>query len=396
MLDRSSAFPSEGQAIDDKVENALPPASLVQRCMKKILRLGWLFFATVMIPTVIAILYFGLFASDVYISESKFVVREPDKPAASGLGILLKTAGFSNASNEVYAARDYVLSRDAARDLNRGEALRLAYGASHISIFDRFDPVGLDRSFEALYKFYRSKIAVEHDVSSSITTLTVRAYTPRDAQRLNTELLARAEALVNGLNTRGRMDLITAAEQEVAGAKNRAAQAAAALAQFRNREGVVDPERQATAQLQMISKLQDQLISMRIQLLQLRTYTPKNPQIPVLEAGDRSLSKQIDEELGKIAGGKRSLSSSAVQYQRLVIESQVADKQVAASLASLEEARNEALRKQAYVERIVQPNLPDAPLEPRRVRGVITTFVLGLIACGILSMLLAGVREHRD
>jgi capsular polysaccharide transport system permease protein len=40
--------------------------------------------------------------------------------------------------------------------------------------------------------------------------------------------------------------------------------------------------------------------------------------------------------------------------------------------------------------------LPDVAQEPRRLRSVAATFILGLVAWGILSMLLAGVREHQD
>ena len=64
-------------------------------------------------------------------------------------------------------------------------------------------------------------------------------------------------------------------------------------------------------------------------------------------------------------------------------------------MVSLQDARNEAQRKQAYVERIVQPNVPDDALEPRRIKGVLATLVIGLVAWGVLSMLLAGVREHQ-
>jgi capsular polysaccharide transport system permease protein len=49
-----------------------------------------------------------------------------------------------------------------------------------------------------------------------------------------------------------------------------------------------------------------------------------------------------------------------------------------------------------YLERIVQPNKPDMALEPRRMRSIFSTFIIGLVAWGILSMLLAGVREHQD
>jgi len=44
----------------------------------------------------------------------------------------------------------------------------------------------------------------------------------------------------------------------------------------------------------------------------------------------------------------------------------------------------------------VQPNLPDYPGEPRRIRTILIVLVLGLIAWGILSLLLASVREHHD
>ncbi len=72
------------------------------------------------------------------------------------------------------------------------------------------------------------------------------------------------------------------------------ANAALALAQFRNASGIIDPEKQAAVQLQMISKLQDELIGSRMQLLQLRAMAPENPQIPVLQARIAGLSRQID------------------------------------------------------------------------------------------------------
>jgi len=65
-------------------------------------------------------------------------------------------------------------------------------------------------------------------------------------------------------------------------------------------------------------------------------------------------------------------------------------------MAALENARNEADRKQLYLERLVQPNLPDIAIEPKRLRSIVVVFVLGMIAWGILSLLLAGVREHHD
>ena len=353
-----------------------------------------LFLLTVVLPTILATLYFGLFASDVYVSESRFVVRSPDKPAASGLGVLLKSAGFSNAGDEIFAAHDYVKSRDALRELNRNNAIARVYGNASVSIFDRFNPLGIDGSFEDLFDYFRKKIDVQYATTSSITTLTVRAFTARDAQRINAQLLGLSESLVNRLNERGRNDLIQYSTREVQESEQAARQAALALARFRNANGIIDPERQATVQLQMISKLQDELIGARLQLLQLRAIAPENPQIPVLQVRITGLAREIDRQLGLVAGDRRSLSATAAQYQRLQLEREFADKRLATAMNSLEEARNEARRKQAYVERIAQPSLPDEAREPRRLRGIFATFILGLVAWGILRMLLAGIREH--
>lgn len=357
-------------------------------------RIDRLFVLTVVMPVIVALLYFGVFASDVYISESKFVVRSPEKPAASGLGVLLQSAGFSNASEEVFAAKAFAESRDALRELDKGGAFEKAYTRPTISIVDRFNATGLWGSFESLYKYYQSRVRIESDTTTSISTLTVRAYTADDALRFNERLLEMSEATVNRLNKRGRVDLVQYSTTEVEDAKAKARTAALALAAYRNRAGVVDPEKQATVQLQMISKLQDELIATKTQLVQLRAFTPQNPQIPVFRNRVKSLQNEIDEQLGLVAGGRRSLAATAVEYQRLLLESQFSDKQLASALASLEEARNDARRKQVYVERIVQPNKPDAPLEPRRLRGILATLVLGLVAWGIASMLLAGIKEH--
>jgi capsular polysaccharide transport system permease protein len=361
----------------------------------KFRKVGVLFWLTVVAPTLLAVIYFGFLASDVYISESRYVVRSPERPQKSGLGVLLGSAGFSAASEEVRAAQGFIESRDALRAIDGDKFARKAWSRSDVSIFNRFDPIGWSGSFEDLYQYYGGKVDAGYDAETGITTLTVRAFSPGEAQKINARLLETAEKLVNQLNNRGSEDLVKYAEREVDEAKAQASAAAQELAAFRNRKGVIDPERQATVQLQMISKLQDELIGARLQLLQLSKASAQNPQIPLLKVRMAGLEAAIKDELGTIAGGDDSLSETAAQYQRLQVQREFADQQLGLSLASLQDARNEARRQGAYVERVAQPSLPDDALEPRRVRGLLATFIVGLVAWGILAMLLAGVREHK-
>lgn len=375
---------------------ALNGVSGSQSLKKRFSGINRLFLLTVAVPTMLATLYFGLMASDVYVSESRIVVRSPDRQVATGLGALLKGAGFSRAQDDSYTVRDYVLSRDALKEIDDTLSVGKSFASDSVDRVSRFGGLDFDTSFEALHRYYQKKVDIQQDSASSITTLTVRAYAAQDAQNINQKLLELSEGLVNRLNERGRQDLISSAASEVAEAEAKSKSAALALSTYRNAKGVVDPERQATVQLQQVAKLQDELIATKTQLAQLKAFTPQNPQIPALQTRASTLQAEMAAETTKVTGGELSLANKAAEYQRLALEREFADKQLASALASLEQARSEAQRKQVYIERIAQPSLPDVALEPRRLRSIVATFVLGLVAWGILSMLLAGVREHQD
>jgi len=355
-----------------------------------------LFLITTVIPTALSIFYFGIIASDVFISESRFVVRSPERQTASPLGMLLKGTGFSRSQDDTYTVQDFILSRDALKALDDKLGLGKAFASTQVDMFSRFAGLDWDNSFEALHRYYQNKVSMQLDSASSISTLTVRAFTAEDAFLANRQLLDMSETLVNQLNERGRQDMIRFAADEVRNAEKNSTSAALALSTYRNQKGVIDPERQSTIQLQQIAKLQDELIATQAQLTQLQAFTKDNPQIPSLQQRVQNLRQAIDAETSRVAGGDRSLANKAAEYQRLALEREFADKQLASALVSLEQARNEAQRKQLYLERIVQPSKPDKAMEPRRIRSILATLVLGLIAWGILTMLIAGVKEHQD
>jgi capsular polysaccharide transport system permease protein len=353
-----------------------------------------LFICTVVLPTLLSILYFGFIASDVYTSESTFVVRSPERQSEAPLSGILKGVGFSRAQDDAYTVQNFMRSRDALRVLNEKLAIGKAFANNDVDIISRFAALGWNDSFEALYRYYLKKVDIQYDSASSIFTVTVRAFTAEDCYRINKLLLEMSETLINSLNERGRQDMIRFAAGEVSEAEGKAKTAELALSSFRSQKGVIDPERQSTIQLQQISKLQDELIATKTQLVHLQTFTRENPQIPALKKRVETLQSEIKNESARVTGGENSLAGKAAGYQSLALEREFTAKQLAAALASLEQARNEAIRKQLYLERIVQPNKPDVAMEPHRLKSILETFVVGLIVWGILNMLIAGVREH--
>jgi capsular polysaccharide transport system permease protein len=377
-------------------ETAVEPKRRPSRVRRLLRRFNGLFFLSVALPTAVAGVYFGTIASDVYISESRFLVRNPQRPQLSGIGALLQGTGFSRAQDDTYSVHDFVRSRDALREVDGKLGFRGAYSDSSLDFVNRFPGIDPDDSFEALHRFYQKQVGIDYDTVSSISILRVRAFNAEDAQRINEMLLEMGERLVNNMNSRSRRDLIEVAENEVRLAEARTKGAAQALSAFRSDRSVLDPDRQGAIQLQGVTKLREELLVAETQLKQVRQVSPDNPQVASLQQRVDLLRQAIGEENSRVLGKNSGLVSKSPAYDRLVLEKGFADRQLAAAMTALDTARNEAQRKQLYLERLVQPNLPDRAVEPRRMRGVATTFVLGLVVWGVLSLTLAGVREHTE
>ena len=360
-------------------------------------RINKLFLATVVIPTALSAVYFGAIASGRYISDSSFVIYNPQQTNTGGFSSLLATAGLSHSSSGAYSVHDYILSRDALAELQRTLNYRHMVSNSRIDVFNRFGGVLAPySSFEELFDYYKKMVADNIDTVSNISTLRVTAYTAQDAQRVNANLLALGQGLINRLNAQANEDAVRFYKQDVAKAEAKVRAASLAIAAYRNRRGVFNPAPESALQLQLVSKLQDKLITEQTQLAQLISSTPNNPQVPLLRKGIEALKQEITRQSAKVTGGSNSLASKASPYEQLVLTQTFAEKELAASLAALEQARITAQKQQLFVEVIAKPSLPDQAMEPKRVRGVVATLVVGLLVWGVLSVIIGGVREHHD
>jgi capsular polysaccharide transport system permease protein len=366
--------------------------------MKTWLRRHFLFVLIVLLPTCGAAVYYGLIASDVYVSESRFLVRSPQHQPPSGLvGQLLQTTGLSpHTQDDTYSVRDYILSRDALKELDQKLDMRKVYSNRDVNPIDRFPGLWLNRSFERFYLYYGKHIGVEYDPVSSISILTVHAFTAADAYNINHALLDLSESLVNTLNDRSRRDLISFADNEVKLASDKAKDAAVALLAYRSNQAVFEPEKQAALQLEGVAKIQQQLVATEMQLAQVKKLSPDNPQIRALITLVDSLREAIATEASKVTSARGSFSARTPNFERLALDVEFADKQLGLALAGLESARAEALQKQLYLETLVQPSLPDKAMEPKRFRSTFTFLIISMVGWAVISILIASVREHAD
>lgn len=350
----------------------------------------------VLLPTLLATVYYGLIASDVYVSQSRFVIKAPGQKTipTSTLANLIQTSGFVGGEQETKEVLDYLRSRDALTDLQRQMDVRGRYENAGADFLSRFPQPFREASFENLYKYFLTMVSASTDSESGVAVLEVHAFRPEDARNINVRLLGLSEALVNKLNQRAETRAITEGEQRVAEAEARVRKARVALSAFRNQQELIDPTKQATGVLEISNKLVSEHAAMQAQLDLMERVAPANPSIPALRARISALGAEIAAQNARVMGSPTGIASKVGGYENLLAEQDFAQQTLTAASTSLEQARVEAQKQQFYLERVVDPNLPDTPLLPARLRNVLVVFGASLCLYLIGWMLVVGILEH--
>ncbi len=354
------------------------------------------FLIIVVAPTLLAALYFGLFASDVYVSESRFVIKSPDQKRAqmSTLANLVQTTGLSGGQEQTNEVLTFVRSRDALRELEKDTNLRAKFASSQADIFSRFPSPFASESFESLFKYYGKRVDATYDAEGGTALIKVQAFTPRDAYEINRHLLNLSEGLVNRLNDRYQGRAITEAQKQVALATTRARAARVALSQYRNSQELIDPARQAAGVLGIADALTAERAALQAQLELMQRVTPNNPSIPALRRRVEAIGTQIASQDSRVVGNGRGIASKIGGYENLVVEQEFATQSLNAANAALVQARAEAQRQKFYLERVVDANVPDEPLLPKRFLDVIVVAACALCLYFIGWMFMVGILEH--
>src|SRR5580692_1916244 len=167
------------------------------------------------LPTLIAGVYYFAIASDLYLSEAKFIVRSPKQVQTNTIGALLQSTGLGRAVDDTAVVQDFIMSRDAVRKLEQQDDLRAIFGRPEGDFVTRFPGVLSRSDFEALFRRYDWFVSVETDTSSGVTALRAKTYRPEDAQKITAALLRYSEQLINELNDRARRDALDTARREV-------------------------------------------------------------------------------------------------------------------------------------------------------------------------------------
>jgi capsular polysaccharide transport system permease protein len=398
-------------ASQPSIELELKPAFIAQRAavetkwthelldrFKGFLRRNKLAVFTIILPVTCATFYYALIAADIYVSEAHFIVRSKSSSSLmSGLAsnsVLQPLSSMSASNDDTQSVNDFLSSRDVMERLIREANLLELLSRPEADFLSRFPKSWSRSSHEALFERFDDFVLPYFDSSTGISTLYVYAFRPEDARQIALASLTYGEELINRLNDRARNDNVTFARQMLAEAEKKVQDAQQLVTDFRRREGLLDPIKQGAAIIELIAKMNGEVAELKAELEEVNANSPSSPKIAATKARIRALELQIEEQRPLLAGGDKSLAPKVAEYEKLTIELELAVKLFSSNLLTFEDAIKDSEQQRLYLERVVQPNLPDFPLYPKRTRSILK--ILGFSVCiyWILQALGNIVMEH--
>lgn len=353
------------------------------------------FLAIVVAPTALVGFYYYGIASDQYVSEAHFIVRQAEEPtpSVSGLGMLSALTGGEHSSPEAMSVADYLTSHDVVGALNRNGALVARYSRPEIDSWSALRASGVTP--EKLLKYFLSMTKIDFNSSSGITTVQARAYTPTDAYAIASGLMRLGDQRVNSLNDQVQNDAVSSARRQLAAAERSMNEAQADITRFRAVNSDIDPTGTGNAQTQLVTSLTGALAGARAQLQNMgQSVSRTSPQYVALARQVRAMEAQLTQQQRRLAGSGRTIASQVASYNALQLRQEFAAKRYSATAAAVDAAQEQVKKKQLYLVRVVNPNMPVKPLYPQRGRILGTVLLSLLLVYGVGWLLVAGVKEH--
>ncbi|MFM7547754.1 MAG: hypothetical protein ACKO8I_02555 [Cyanobacteriota bacterium] len=352
-----------------------------------------------LVPIALAGIYFYGIARDRYVTRSDFVIRKAEETDTSMNGNAL--AGLLGRSNQLSLEdarflKTYLQSPQVLADLRRTFALDRAYARSGLDPLAGIKP-GL--SNEKRLKFFKKQVAVNLDEMSGAIVLRTIGLNSEASFQLNKFMLAKSEQFVNRLNQDISIKQGGFAESELIRSREKLNAAKNRLIAYQDSNTVIDPKGEAELAGQTISKLQEKLVELRVELATLKRQfkDPNEPEVTAVADQVKELEQQIERERRSLVSNSgRNLTKKSADIVRLESDVAFATDSYKLALSAVEKARVESKRQQKFMALLSSPQLPEDPENDWRSKGFFTILAAGAIGASLTKFVLGMQASHRQ
>ncbi len=293
----------------------------------------------------LAIVYWGLIASNRYVSEAHVLIERTDMVSSQAMDFTSLLAGGGGVSrSDQMLLRDRLLSVDMLLKLDEELDLREHYSSDEHDILSRM--FFKDASLEFFHKHFLSRVSVEYDEYAGVLVIQTQAYDPEMAQKISKALVREGERYMNSLGHQLAQEQVNFLEKQVKDRSSMAIEARQRMLSYQNAKGLISPQTAAENLAGVVGKLEEQLVELSARKTALLGYlAPTAPGVVEVDLQIQAVEKQIKTEKSRLTSSKgQSLNKTVEEYQRLQLEAEFMQDAYKSALIALEKGRVESTR----------------------------------------------------
>ena len=357
-----------------------------------------IFALLVSVPTLIAIIYYSFFASDIYVSDTKFSIysNKPSNAALQMGSIPQLPAGTVNTETleQLLMASEFIKSYDMLKKLDSEINLKAIYSNTEADYFSR---LSADASKPEFHAYYLDMIKVRVNRDARIIELKAKSFDAEHSLKIVERINHHTEIFINKMLDKVREDSVRKAKGFISEAEENVKNVQQKLSDFRIKHTMLDPVEEVNAKLEVVKTLEQRKAEFLIEKQEKKGFVSnKSIDMAAIEkriANVNQLRDQIESEILEFSKAKGDLLR---QYEMLKLDEKFAKEEYKLALLNLEETIKEQTSMNKYVVEIAEPLKPDIATEPERWYQILRVFVFSFLGFGILILIIASIRDHMD
>ena len=346
--------------------------------------------------TVLSCTYWSFIVSDRFVSTAHLQVNHTDLKATAVDVVSLLSGQTGNNRPDQLVLKDYLLSEEVLLKLDAKFNLRQHYSDGDIDIISRMWPI--HGELEWFYRYYLSKVNIDLDEFSGLLVVSVEAFNPVMSKKITDMLVLEGQVFLNRTEHKLAQSQVDFLDEQVERMGMKAMQARQAVLDFQNKKNLVSPQNTAESTQAIINTLEAKASELEIEKNALSAYLlPGHASLLQVNQQIKAVQSQIAQQKSKLTSTKaKSLNQLVEEIQRLQAQAIFAEEVYKSALVTLEKGRLETLRTIKIVSLVKPPVMPEYPLQPRRLYNCFVSVVLIWVLAGVLSLLIAVIKDHKE
>ena len=348
----------------------------------------------VFLPTAVFGYYYYTIASDMYETNSEFIIQTSDSPTSGGLGGLLSGTSFATVQDSIIV-QDFLLSREAFLRLEAEHGFSEKMRSENIDILNRLPA---DATEDDAYSLFRKNVSIGYDPTEGVIRMKVIAPTPQLSQAYSESLVGYAEQRVDGLSQEARGDQVIDSELRYKEAEQDMLDAQNKVLALQQRRGILSVDAEVSSQMTIINRMESEIETKRLDLAEVRANERPN------EIQERLLVSQIERlqsRVGELRNELTETTDTTLSLAKISAELSIAQTELATrqallqqTLQQVETARIEANRQVRYLSVAIKPIAPVEATYPKKFEYTVLAFVIFLAIYIVLSLTVSILREQ--